>query len=66
MIGDRVQELEESNLALRRSLTAACDRAVAAKNEADRYKKLYESATKRKQELFLGLIAAKRALEEVA
>jgi hypothetical protein len=37
---------------------------LEARQEAERYKKLYESATKRKHEIYLCLVAAKKALEE--
>lgn len=50
--------------ALTEALAKEQDLRLEARQEADRYKKLYESATKRKHEIYLCLVAAKRALEE--
>jgi hypothetical protein len=62
---ERVRDLEAANDGLRAAISKAHDRAGSAEKEACRYKKLYESATKRKHEIYSCLVAAKRALEEV-
>jgi hypothetical protein len=50
--------------ALAEALVKEQNSRLEARQEAERYKKLYESATKRKHEIYLCLVAAKKALEE--